>query len=506
MPLNILLVDDEDTILFAMREYFQAEGYEVDCAKDLSAAKATFDLYRHAVVITDLRLGGIDDTDGLTLVDYIRADNSTTRTVLLTAYASPPVEQDARRRGVDAFLHKLTPLPEIAHLIRGLLDEKDREHLTVSPPPRPLCDTPTILVIDDREEALISTRLLLEQEGYLVLTALGGQEALALFRPGDVHLVIVDYFMPRMTGEHVVQEIRKLDSDVQILLQTGYSGDKPPREMLRLLDIQGYHDKLDGPERLLLWVDVALKASRQLQRVRTAEQQVTLSRRQLRRLAARLFHVQEVEREDLSRELHDDLGQQLTAVKMDVEWAQRASLPTQHELQARLRAAVTSVQTATAMTRSLSAALRPPTLHRLELTAAVHEYVADCARRSGITMQFLHEDSDVLGLAKEMTINIYRIVQETLNNVIRHAVATEVMVRLWQTSDSCWITIHDNGKGFDLEQAVQSQGLGLVGMRERARLIGGTLEISSTPGAGTTVLLTVPLSENGYTHDYRSVS
>ncbi|MBI3301867.1 MAG: response regulator [Deltaproteobacteria bacterium] len=130
----------------------------------------------------------------------------------------------------------------------------------------------TILVIDDQEETLLSVRLLLEREGHDVLTASKGQEGLALFRHHTVHLVIVDYFMPHMSGEVVVQAIRQLDEDVQILLQTGYSGEKPPREMMRALDIQGYHDKTDGPDQLLLWVEVALKAVAQLKKMRETEQ------------------------------------------------------------------------------------------------------------------------------------------------------------------------------------------------------------------------------------------
>src|SRR5215510_397598 len=130
----------------------------------------------------------------------------------------------------------------------------------------------TILVVDDQEETLISVRLLLEREGHHVLPAASGEEALALFRSEEVHLVVVDYFMPRMSGEALIQEIRKLDEEVQILLQTGYAGEKPPREMLHALAIQGYHDKAEGPERLLLWVDVGLKAAAQLKKVRDLEQ------------------------------------------------------------------------------------------------------------------------------------------------------------------------------------------------------------------------------------------
>ena len=129
----------------------------------------------------------------------------------------------------------------------------------------------TILVVDDRPETLDSTRALLEREGHTVLTALGGKEALTVFRPGEIHLLIVDYMMPHMNGEELIRAIRERDMDVQILLQTGYAGEKPAREMLRTLDIQGYHDKPDGPDALLLWVDVALKASLRLQAVRETE-------------------------------------------------------------------------------------------------------------------------------------------------------------------------------------------------------------------------------------------
>ena len=120
----------------------------------------------------------------------------------------------------------------------------------------------TVLVVDDQEEALRSTRRLLEREGHRVLLASSGQEALDLFRQERPQLLVVDYFMPGMTGEDVVREIRREDSDVQILLQTGYSGEKPALEMLEALDIQGYHDKTDGAQRFLVWVRACLKAHR----------------------------------------------------------------------------------------------------------------------------------------------------------------------------------------------------------------------------------------------------
>lgn len=130
----------------------------------------------------------------------------------------------------------------------------------------------TILVVDDQAETLVSLRMLLEREGHRVLTAESVEEALALHEQEPVQLMLVDYFMPVSTGEELIARVRERgDQLVQIVLQTGYAGEKPPRDMLSRLAIQGYHDKSDGPERLLLWVDVAFKAYDQLAAVHMAE-------------------------------------------------------------------------------------------------------------------------------------------------------------------------------------------------------------------------------------------
>jgi two-component system, cell cycle response regulator len=118
----------------------------------------------------------------------------------------------------------------------------------------------TILVIDDSPDILDSSRHLLEAEGHRVLTATNGPEGLAVLGQNTVQLILCDYFMPGMTGEEVVRKVRETNHLVQIILVTGYSGEKPARVMMRQLDIQGYHDKSEGAERLLLWVDTALKA------------------------------------------------------------------------------------------------------------------------------------------------------------------------------------------------------------------------------------------------------
>lgn len=118
-----------------------------------------------------------------------------------------------------------------------------------------------IALVDDDQDYLHATQILLESEGHRTLVASNGPEAIDLLRREPVDLVLLDYFMPGMTGEQVVAVLREFDTTTQVILQTGYANEHPPREMLRSLDIQGYYDKSEGPEKLLLWADAGLKAA-----------------------------------------------------------------------------------------------------------------------------------------------------------------------------------------------------------------------------------------------------
>jgi two-component system, cell cycle response regulator len=126
----------------------------------------------------------------------------------------------------------------------------------------------TILVVDDDATLLGTLEQLLLQDGHTVLTALSGAQAVQLCRDHEVHLMLLDYFMPEMTGEDVVREVRAFNDSTQIVLQTGYASERPARVML--LEIQGYHDKSEGPDKLLIWVDSALKAYRRSRALRAS--------------------------------------------------------------------------------------------------------------------------------------------------------------------------------------------------------------------------------------------
>src|SRR5512145_2230268 len=123
-----------------------------------------------------------------------------------------------------------------------------------------------VLIVDDDVDFLLATQLLLESEGYGVRCATSGELALALLEVETIDVLLVDYWMPDTNGERLVGEIRRAHSQLQIVLVSGYATETPPREVLRTLDIQGFCDKSEGPERLLLWTDVATKAARAVAR------------------------------------------------------------------------------------------------------------------------------------------------------------------------------------------------------------------------------------------------
>jgi DNA-binding response OmpR family regulator len=117
-----LVVDDEEPILFALQEYFTSYGFHVDCARELEEAEALLSTVVYALVIADLRLTGIYGVEGLQLIGFVRERCPGTRVILLTAYGSPEIEREARRLGVDAFIYKPKPLPELAQVVYGLLE------------------------------------------------------------------------------------------------------------------------------------------------------------------------------------------------------------------------------------------------------------------------------------------------------------------------------------------------------------------------------------------------
>jgi DNA-binding NarL/FixJ family response regulator len=222
-----------------------------------------------------------------------------------------------------------------------------------------------------------------------------------------------------------------------------------------------------------------------------AEQALRSSHEQLRQLATHLQNAQEQERTRIARELHDDLAQMLTSLRMDVTWLARRAVSAPSVWRERLTHIATTIDTLGRAVHRIGTELRPNVLDALGLTAAIEWQVQEVGQRTGLTytMQLPPED---LTIDQSRATALFRIFQEALTNVVRHAEASHVSVRLVQRPDVVRLEVADNGKGMAPEQLVDCASLGLLGMRERARLWGGDMTIQSTPGVGTTVTVWIP--------------
>jgi signal transduction histidine kinase len=227
-----------------------------------------------------------------------------------------------------------------------------------------------------------------------------------------------------------------------------------------------------------------------LSEIKRAEQALRASSEQFRNLAARLLSVREEERARISREVHDELGQSLTAVKMDLAWlAGRLPRGNAHMLK-RIRSTGQLADSIMQSIRRISTELRPAVLD-LGLAAAVEWQVQEFQARSGVSCKVRLLIREVV--TSSASTAMFRIFQETLTNVARHAEATRVEVVLQKQQDRLVLLIHDDGLGFDQADPALSKSLGLLGMRERAAILGGQVKISSAPGKGTTVSAWIPL-------------
>lgn len=231
------------------------------------------------------------------------------------------------------------------------------------------------------------------------------------------------------------------------------------------------------------------------QSLRTSEQALANSRQELQDLAARLLTAQEEERRRISRDLHDDINQRLAMLVVQVESLDSNLPPSAHSCSKELRSIQDRLTELSDDVRHLAYQFHPSILDDLGLTVALQRLVDDCAARSNLQGTF--DASPASGqLSQKVSTCLYRIAQECLANVIKHARATKVMVTLSSTPETVTLTVEDDGIGFDAQSVIDGhRGLGLVSMTERVRLVQGTVSIESTPRRGTSLRITVPHRE-----------
>jgi len=260
-------------------------------------------------------------------------------------------------------------------------------------------------------------------------------------------------------------------------------------EIIGLLEISGQRPFIESDLRRLEIL------SRQISTVikrKRAEEELKATQEKLRNLSTHLQSVSEKERATIAREIHDELAQALTALQIDLYWLGERIPAGEENLIQKINSMSDIVETVIQSTQRISTELRPVLLDTLGLSAAIEWQVEEFQKRTGIQCEVVIDSADI-DLDPDRSTAIFRILQESLTNVARHADATEVWVGFNRHSDKHILEVVDNGKGITQDQISGSMAFGLIGMRERIRPWGGEFNISGAKGKGTTVTATISL-------------
>jgi PAS domain S-box-containing protein len=224
-----------------------------------------------------------------------------------------------------------------------------------------------------------------------------------------------------------------------------------------------------------------------------AEENLKRSHEELRELATYLENIRESERTHMAREIHDELGQQLTGLKMDISWLNKRIQSEDEEVNTKIKDTIKLIDKTVVTVRRIATQLRPSILDDLGLIAAMEWQSEEFQKRAEIRTGFKSNVANV-DVKPEIATGVFRIYQESLTNVLRHSAASEVNSSLTIEQGRLELIIIDNGKGFNIDDIEHKKTLGLLGMKERSLLMGGEYEISGRPGIGTSVRITVPLN------------
>lgn len=345
-----------------------------------------------------------------------------------------------------------------------------------------------ILMVDDQPAKLLSYEVMLGELGENLIKANSGREALELLLKNDVAVVLMDVSMPELDGFELADIIRQ----------------HPRFQKTAIIFISAVHmtdvDRLKGYQRGAVdYISVPVvpellraKVSVFAELHRRAQQLESLNR-ELRRLSSSLIAMQDEERRRIARELHDGLGQELTAAKMIVDGILLQEVPDAMSKQAAGDASAL-IDGAIQQVRSISHLLHPPLLDEVGLLSALRWFLEGLTKRSGIETFLDVEPNDFQRLPSDLETAVFRIIQEALNNVFRHSGAKNGWVYVRQRDSKLTVTVRDDGKGVEdkvIEFRPDAIGIGLGGMRQRVKEFGGEVKLSNLK-PGTLVEVVIP--------------
>ncbi len=303
---------------------------------------------------------------------------------------------------------------------------------------------------------------------------------------GSFDIVLADYHLPGFTGLDGWDLAHALRPELPFVVLSGAIGEAAAVEAMH----RGVSDYLlkDNMHRLAHVIERALEVSETRRAKAVADAELADSRQRLAELAEHLQASIEQERSDIAREIHDDIGGALTAVKLDLALVGRHTQDP--AMKRHVQSAMEMLQHALGASQRIMLNLRPPILDQ-GLVAAVQWLAASFERRTGIRV-VVRRSAEVIDVSRELQLVAYRTAQEALTNVTKHAQASAVTIELSDLEGVLTLEVKDNGRGLDPQALRKEKSFGLLGLRERAAKVDGWLDVSSSP-RGTSVILSVPL-------------
>ncbi|OIQ96415.1 oxygen sensor histidine kinase NreB [mine drainage metagenome] len=302
-------------------------------------------------------------------------------------------------------------------------------------------------------------------------------------------LVISDFNLPRFSAAAALSVLQAAGQDLPFIIVSGFIGEETAVEMMKA----GAHDFVmkNKLARLAAAIARELREAELRGAHRLAQQELLDSRERLQDLTTHLQTVREEERTRIARELHDELGQMLTALKMDVVWLKSRTPESEAGLMNKTSAMAALIDATLDAVRSIAADLRPVMLDDLGVRAAVEWLLEDFSKRYGINYA-LEMSLDDYPLDDPRATAAFRVVQECLTNVARHAQAGHVVVVMSHRDGELSVSVRDDGKGLEPSGDRRRNRYGLMGIRERAAHFGGSMKIVSAPNEGTLIEVRLP--------------
>ncbi len=487
----MIVEDSEPDATLLVRELEEA-GYEVqskrvDAANDFSIA---LDTGQWSVILCDYSMPGFDGLSALRLVRERRLDIPF---IFVSGAITEEMAVDAMKMGAHDYVMKSNLKRLVAAVEREIHEANERREKNVLVAERARIEDEM-----KRKDALFRSLIQHSSDGILLLDKEG---AISYHSPSAEK--ILGYAPGGAIPRSLFAFIHEDDLELTHRFLDGIAAS--PDEIAvyearvncvdgsrRWIEAVGHNMLLDDNVRSIVF------SYRDITDRKTADEEVRRSRQQLRALAANLQNAREEERRHITREFHDELGQSLTALRLGLtllhrELTTRGKDLSVESMDEEIRSMRREIERATHSVRKTLSTLRPELLDQLGILAALSWDAERFQNRSGIPCK-LTSNVEEVPLDPKPSITLFRIYQEAMTNVIRHSQATAVEVRVWIERNTLTMTIKDNGLGIDSEAELKPDSFGLIGMRERAILLNGSFEIRGEPGAGTTVIVRMPLT------------